>query len=281
MKFRPEVAGLVTLGVAASSLLGGCATNYVRNSSPEKDDIPTICAPENALPLPSAANVATFVDERKGNIYPCLYLNDMGIPFNKPTNLNMVRQTTIHSEEMTITGNLGGLVIYALGGGISGNVEAHSNKNDTPMTIFNFDDNEGYGREVAVNPEKVRTKFCADECAPTVVIKVPNTPLWNKDTIASSNQADTTSIWIARGGTMDAAKERTDVVAGLALHGPSDTGSSKDHYTGGPDLPGQVISRLATSVDVTLPASAKKDRLTQTPDVTTASPTPSATNTIK
>ena len=133
---------------------------------------------------------------------------------------------------------------------MSGNLSASGATERVRVTQLSIPDSKGYYQTVTVDSEKVRTRYCKDECQPTVNLVVPNTPLWEKV------KEDSTSIWT----NADASKyePRTIVVGKLALLTGRDSGGRYDEIHCGPDRPGQVISTLASTIEVTLPASAKQ-----------------------
>ena len=101
----------VVTGIVAASLVAGGAGGC---GSPAKASQEDQCAVTNFLPLPSAANVTTVQDTRHGDIYPCMYLGDMGFAINTPSPLGKVINETYDKATFEMEGNLGGFALLGL-----------------------------------------------------------------------------------------------------------------------------------------------------------------------
>lgn len=221
------------------------------------------CSSERARQLPTAADVETIVDQRRGNVYACNYFQDLELPYNNPTKIHKITNEVYDatSSEFDQSGTLSGFAILGTGllsGEFTGSGDEKTERRR--VYVIRAEDNNREVRTIVLDAEKVAVKPCKDEtdCQPTVEFKIGDNPLWNKDTGTQNkfhleNEApDNTSIWLAAGfhdeSNLDAT--RLKVVNQLSVKLADEQAAS-----GGPDLPGQVISSLAKVV-LTLPASA-------------------------
>jgi len=258
-----SIAFKIAIGAA---VLGGGA--YMISPDPARDTAPDrtsksntaadTCTAQNTRQLPAPANVRTVVDTRMGNIYPCQYLNDLGLPSNTPTALGKINSEVYDepSADFQQTGSLDGFAILGTGF-LSGEITASGSNNVERKRVYAIqaEGTDGAFRTMILDAEKVAIRPCKEEttCQPSVEFVVSDDPLWYKDQgtdnipVFKSQEPDHTSIW-SESGVHEGTRlngTRVNVVNQLTLGDE-----------GGPDLPGQVVSNLSSQIVLTLPKSA-------------------------
>ena len=146
-----------------------------------------------------------------------------------------------------------------ISGKFSGNGSSETERNR--VYVIRAEDVNKEVRTIVLDAEKVTVKPCASEsdCSPTAEFRIAENPLWVKETgtqqrFPLKDQApDKTSIWLGTGIHNGSAinNTRLDVVNKVSLKIGDEPAA-----TGGPDLPGRVISSLSNRVILTLPPSA-------------------------
>jgi len=235
---------LIAMSAVILALASACGEDRLTAA-----DIKSDCAPKNSLPLPASASVDGYQDKRHGDILPCFYLNDMGIPYNTETPLIQLQEQMFSESEFNSRGSYGGWLFFGLGS-INGSNAASGKTQRKDVYAMQILGSDGTYKKLVLDAEIVSLKPCEDDCKPSIKIEVANTTLFKK------GDDDNSSIWESDSPVDDSWK-RYNTVASVANLLPRETTesdvNSNGSVTGGPKMPGAVVSALASKIIVTLP----------------------------
>jgi len=255
---HPIQRALAVTAAAAGIVLvaTGCGKDAYRNAT---NTYAESCG-EPAPTLPTDTNTAQIEDTRGGNVYACNYLDDLDIPYNKPTELYGIDnngRTGSSSFDSNSRFKARGDI---LGFSAEGNSNAAGSSRDWRVTTLRFKDSEGLIQTIEVPSEKLRFGYCADDCKPTMTVEIPKTPLFAKPDSSEAYSKDTSSIW--------SAVKEDKVLSDYASYDDQDNKyridasrtqvmQSLTDEKGTPADPGQVVAALSSSIVLRIPAPTK------------------------
>jgi len=241
--------------VTAAGLIVSACASQANNGSGGATKAPVDhCSTTYKRPLPSAANVNNYKDDRHGKVYPCWYLMDMDIPTGEEMPLSKMGESTFDVSHFRANSSFGGWLFLGSGTG-GGHSTSEGSSTQKDVYAMQIQGTDGSYQKVVIDSESVRLKPCADQCKPTVSISVAEQPLFDKH---NNNH----SIWYA-GNPKDQYNKSDygwnwyNTVSQVSNMLPRETTVSdvahRGTIGGGPKTPGAVISALANRIVVTLP----------------------------